>query len=53
MPQFKDEQIAVKITTKYKSKLKKLADEKGITLSELLRHIIMTYIENEDNRKNI
>lgn len=51
MPRFKDEQIGVRITSKQKDILKLIAENRGITLAELLRFMIMNFID-ENERKN-
>jgi antitoxin component of RelBE/YafQ-DinJ toxin-antitoxin module len=41
------ELISVRVTNKFKSEFEKLAETKGITLPDLVRYVLMQYLENE------
>jgi antitoxin component of RelBE/YafQ-DinJ toxin-antitoxin module len=42
--------LSVRVTTKFKQQLENIADKKGITLPDLIRFILTSYIE--DNKEN-
>lgn len=46
------ELISVRVTNKFKSEFERLAEEKGITLPDLVRYILTQYLENERNKDN-
>lgn len=41
--------LSVRVTTKFKKQLENIADEKGMTLPDLMRFILTSYIE--DNKE--
>jgi hypothetical protein len=47
----KKDQIYARVTIKFKRELEKLAEEKGMTLPDLIRYVMTTYLENERNNK--
>ena len=42
--------ISVRVTNKFKSEYETLAELKGMTLPDLVRYILMQYLENERNK---
>lgn len=44
------ELISVRVTTKFKSDYEKLAEVKGMTLPDLVRYVLIQYLENERNK---
>jgi len=42
--------ISVRVTNKFKSEYEILAESKGMTLPDLVRYILMQYLENERNK---
>lgn len=43
------ELIAVRVTNKFKQDFEKIAEEKGITLPDLIRYILTQYLEKYRN----
>jgi hypothetical protein len=49
----KSSQISVRVTNKFKRELEFISEEKGMTLPDFVRYILITYLESERNNKHI
>jgi antitoxin component of RelBE/YafQ-DinJ toxin-antitoxin module len=45
--------ISVRVTNKFKEDLEKIAEDKGNTLPDLVRYVLMEYLEKERNNKKM
>jgi antitoxin component of RelBE/YafQ-DinJ toxin-antitoxin module len=42
--------ISVRVTTNFKKEYEKLAEEKNMTLPDLIRYILVQFLDNERNK---